>query len=110
MTDMHTRVAREDTKYGTDLDDHDWSEPEPEPEAADRTSLDDHELSVVYTTNPDDSQGYGREKYTVTIRYDDESGAPYVLYAVEYRWKGNYWRDTTDWDWRDVVLEGPSLG
>ena len=32
MTDMDTRVAREDTKYGSDLNDHDWDPDPDEPE------------------------------------------------------------------------------
>lgn len=103
MTDMDTRVAREDTKYGTALDGHDWSEPEPETETVDRTSIKNHEIDVIYTTDPGEKHGYGRERYIATIKYDDdETGDPYVLYVVEHRWKGNYWRDTTDWDWRDI--------
>jgi hypothetical protein len=91
-----------DTKYGDRLEDHDWSGPELEAETTDRTHVKNHEIDVIYVTDPAEDMGYGREKYTATIRYDDETGDPYVLYAVEHRWKGNYWRDTTDWDWRDL--------
>lgn len=97
-----TGTPRSDTKYGDRLKDDQWDEPESEPEAADRTSVTDHEVDVIYHTDPDQTDGYGREKYSATIRYDDETGEPYVLFVVEYRWKGNYWRDVTDWDWRDV--------
>ncbi|UHQ96410.1 hypothetical protein [Natrinema halophilum] len=67
-----------------------------------RTQIKTHEIEVIYTTDPGETRGYGREKYSATIRYDDETGDPFVLFVVEYRWKGNYWRDVTDWDWRDV--------
>lgn len=105
MSGMDSRVAREDTKYGSDLDGHDWSEPEPDVETKERTRIRNHEIEVIYVTDPSEDMGYGREKYKAIIRYDDESGEPYVLNAIGYRWKGNYWRDTTDWDWRD--LPGP---
>ena len=93
---------REDTKYGDRLADHDWSKPEPEAETHDRTTIKNHEIDVIYTVDPGEKLGYGRERYTATVQYDDETGDPYVLYVVEHRWKGNYWRDVTDWDWRDV--------
>jgi len=91
---------RENTKYGDQLEDHDWSKPEPE--TPDRTSVKNHEIDVIYTTEPDETRGYGRQKYTAHIKYDDETGDPYVLYVVKHRWKGNYWRDTTDLDWLDT--------
>lgn len=102
MSDMETRVSRDDTKYGEELDGHDWSESEPDVETQDRTSIKNHEIDVIYVTDPGEDMGYGRGKYTATIRYDDETGEPYVLYVVEHSWKGNYWRDVTDWDWQDV--------
>ncbi|RQG93713.1 hypothetical protein [Natrarchaeobius oligotrophus] len=89
-----------DTKYSVP-DGHWDDDPEPEPEL-ERTRVSDHEIDVIFVTDPGADMGYGREKYTATIRYDDETGEPYVLFAVEHRWKGNYWRDVTDWDWRDV--------
>lgn len=92
-----------DTKYGDMIpDDHDWTDSEHQPENHDRTSISDHEIEAIYVTDPQEKHGYGRERYDAIIRYDDESGEPYVLYVVEYRWKGNYWRDVTDWDWRDI--------
>jgi len=97
-----TGTPRSETKYGDRLEDDQWDDPDSEPEAADRTSVTDHEVDVIYHTDPDQTDGYGREKYSATIRYDDETGEPYVLSVVEHRWKGNYWRDVTDWDWRDV--------
>lgn len=97
-----SNTERSDTKYGDRLEDHEWSEPEPETEAPERTMVKDHEVDVIYVVDPDEDMGYGREKYTATIRYDDETGDPYVLYVVEHRWKGNYWRDTTDWEFQDI--------
>lgn len=81
-------------------DDH-WERDEPEVEADDRMHVENHEIEVVYTTDPDEKYGYGRKKYSVTITYDDERGAE-ALRAITHRWKGNYWRDTLDLDWQDV--------
>ena len=103
VSDDQRATPRSNTKYGDRLADDAWDEPEPEPDGGEpRARVTDHELDVAYDTEPDAEDNYDRERYTVTIRYDDESGEPYVLYAVEHRWKGNYWRDVTDWDWRDV--------
>lgn len=93
---------RSNTKYGDRIADHDWSAPTPEVEAADRVYVDGHEVDVIYITDPGETGGYGRERYTATINYDDETGDPYVLFVVKHRWKGNYWRDSLDMDWRDV--------
>lgn len=100
-SDAERTTPRSETKYGDRVGDA-LDRPAPEPEAADRTSVSDHEIEVIYETDPGRDDGYGREKYSATVRYDDETGAPYVLFVIEHRWKGNYWRDTTDWDWRDV--------
>lgn len=102
-TDSERTLSRSDTKYGDRLDNDQWDEPEPEPDGGDaRARITDHELDVYYDADPDPEDNYDRERYTVAIRYDDETDDPYVLYAVEHRWKGNYWRDVTDWDWQDV--------
>ncbi len=91
-----------DTKYGDRIPDDAWEEDD-EPEGEDSpTSIKNHEVDVVLTTDPDADMGYGRERYTISLTYDDDRDDPVVLYVVEHRWKGNYWRDTTDWDWRDV--------
>lgn len=93
---------RSNTKYGEMIADYDWSKPEP---ADDQNSIPvtvtDHKIDLVFTTDPDETHGYGREKYTVTIKYEDGLD-PEVLYAIKHRWKGNYWRDTHDLDWLDV--------
>lgn len=90
-----------ETKYGDRVPDDAWEEDDDE--AGDSpTSIKNHEIDVVLTTDPDADMGYGRERYTVTLTYDDDGDDPVVLYVVEHRWKGNYWRDTTDWDWRDI--------
>jgi hypothetical protein len=93
---------REETKYGADIADYDWSDPDDEDETGTRTDVKGHELDVIYHTDPGAKGGYGRSKYTAHVRYDDETGDPFVLYVVEHRWKGNYWRDITDLDWRDT--------
>jgi len=89
-----------DTKYGDRIKDHDWSKPKPD--EPDRTRIKNHEIDVIYTTDPQEKHGYGRKRFKATIRYDDETGEPYVLYLIQYRWKGNYWRDVKDLDWRDT--------
>ncbi|AEH39487.1 hypothetical protein [Halopiger xanaduensis] len=95
---------RSNTKYGDQIADHEWTEdgPDDDPDEHERTSIDGHEIDVIYTTDPGETGRYGREKYTATVSYDDETGEPHILYVVKHRWKGNYWRDVTDLDWRDV--------
>lgn len=90
-----------DTKYGGLLAEHEWSDPEAE-KIPERTRVKSHKIVVYYDAEPDPEGNYGREKYTLTISYDNDTGDPYVLHAVEHRWKGNYWRDVTDWDWLDL--------
>jgi len=91
-----------DAKYGDAIPDDHWEEDDGAVEEGSPTTITNHEIDVILTTDPHESGGYGRKKYSCRIRYDEETGEPYVLYVVGYRWKGNYWRDTTDWDWRDV--------
>ena len=95
------RTDRSKTKYGDLIADHEWSEPEPE-ESPERTRIKSHEIEVYYDTEPDPKDNYGRERYTVQVKYGRETDKPHVLYVVEHRWKGNYWRDVTDWDWLDL--------
>lgn len=64
------------------------------------TSIDSHTVDVILTTDPDEEMGYGREKYTTKLVHDDDGLR--VLYCVEHRWKGNFWRDIREWDWCDV--------
>lgn len=91
------------TKYGDRIDDDHWEQDHSEPDQPERTSVKDHTIDVIYVTDPDpDYPGYGREKYTAHLKYDEDLGGPYVLYVVEHRWKGNYWRDVTDWGFEDV--------
>lgn len=93
-------MSRE-TKYS--VPDGHWDEDDESEETPERTQVHSHEIEVYYDTEPDPEDNYGREMYTVTVTCNDDG--PSVLYAVEHRWKGNYWRDVTDWDWRD--LPGP---
>lgn len=102
MSDNQNATTDSSTKYGTMIEDHEWSEPEADVDVEERTSVTNHEIDVIYVTDPGEHNGYGREKYTASVSYDGETDAPFVLRVVEHRWKGNYWRDTTDWDWRDV--------
>lgn len=78
-----------------------YEEKEAEADGGPPVTVDHHEVSVILTTDPTEDMGYGREKYDAIITYGDDRG-PEVLYVVEHRWKGNYWRDTTNWDWQDV--------
>lgn len=83
-------------------DDHEWADEKQQQEPSKLTRVRSHDIEVYHDTEPDPKDNYERERYTLTVSYDDETGDPYVLYAVEHRWKGNYWRDITDWDWRDL--------
>jgi hypothetical protein len=91
---------RSDTKYGEMIADHDWSKPDEEPTPQPRTTIKSHEIDVYHDDEPDPDDNYGRTRYTVQVNHDEDG--PYVLYASGHHWKGNYWRDTTDWDWRDL--------
>lgn len=98
---MPERESRPPTKYGEMIADHEWSEPE-ENEPTPDTRVKSIELDIYHDTEPDPDDNYAVERYTVNISFEKDSGDPFVLYAIEHRWKGNYWRDTTDWDWRDL--------
>lgn len=88
-----------ETKYSVP-DDH-WDEDQQDDERdSQHARVKAHDVEVVLTTDPDADMGYGREKWTARLQHDD--GDVYCLYAVEHRWKGNYWRDVTRWDWCDV--------
>lgn len=101
-TEVLSMTERSTTKYGEGLRDHDWSQPQPDVDHPGRLNVKSHDIEVIYTVDGSKDMGYGREKYKANIKYDDETGEPYVLYVIEYKWKGNYWRDTTDWDFRDI--------
>lgn len=95
-------MTQDNTKYGDRIPDDHWEEDNEQDGGPDRTRVKSHEVDVYHDdeTNPEDN--YSRSRYTVTIKYDNDTGDPYVLYVVKHRWKGNYWRDTTDLDWRDT--------
>jgi len=83
-------------------DDHEWTDQEEvDEDVLDRTSVDTHEVSVIYTVDPNEDMGYGREKYTAHLTHGKDRD-PVALYVLESRWKGNYWREKTEWDWRDI--------
>ena len=92
-----------ETKY-TIPEDH-WAEADrdPETDAHPTQYIDSHEVAVYVddVSNPEDN--YDRTKYTVQITYND--GEPTFLYATAHRWKGNYWRDKVDYDWRETPQE-----
>lgn len=98
--DMASGNEGVDTKY-TIPDDHwDEDEVEEETEAHPTQYIDSHEVNVYVDDEPDPDDNYDRTKYTAHITYRD--GEPSVLYFTTHRWKGNYWRDKTDLDWRDA--------
>ena len=74
-----------------------WEKDEPDYSP---THVHSHKIDVILTTDPTESMGYGREKYTAHLTHDEDG--PTVLYFTEHRWKGNYWRDIRRWDWKDV--------
>lgn len=92
------------TKYEI-ADDHEWAdEKQADDPAESPVSVDSHTVDIIHTTNPDADMGYGRDKYTVHI-VDESSwndGTPYATHAVKHRWKGNFWRETKQVDWRDL--------
>jgi len=91
------------TKYGDMIEDDHWEQDNSEPtEQPDRTTVKRHEIDVIYVTDSDEDMGYGREKYTAHLNYDGDFGGVHVTFVVEHRWKGNYWRDVTDWEFRDI--------
>ena len=77
-----------------------WEPDEPEEADYSPTSIDSHKIDVVLTTDPTETMGYGREKYTATLSHDEDG--PTVLYFIKHRWKGNFWRDIRRLDWLDV--------
>lgn len=82
-------------------DDHWEEDDDQEIEEYSPTSVDSHEVDVILTTDPNEDMGYGREKYTAVITHDEDG--PTVLYFIKHRWKGNFWRDTHELDWKDVT-------
>lgn len=80
-------------------DDHWKEDDEPDPESP--ASINSHKIDVILTTDPTEKHGYGREKYTVHIGHDFDD-SPVAVFAIEHRWKGNYWRDVKQIDWHDV--------
>ena len=86
------------TKYSVP-DDY-WDRKDEPADEYSPTTVDSHNVDVILTTDPTETMGYGREKYTAHIVHDDEGVR--VLYFTKHRWKGNYWRDVRDLDWLDV--------
>jgi len=91
------------SKY--DVPDGHWETDNTKPDKGERTTVNSHEIDVVYEVEPDHDRrdmGYGREKYTAMVSYADDERGVHVLYVVEHRWKGNYWRDVRDWEFSDI--------
>lgn len=81
-------------------DDHEWADEKEQQLDHQPVHVDRHEVDVILTTDPHEKYGYGREKYTAHLSHDEDGAT--CLYFTEHRWKGNFWRETTEWDWQDV--------
>lgn len=84
-------------------DDHEWSDEKQSnnDDTSPRTTTEAVNVDVIHVHDPSEDMGYGRRKYTARLTHDDEDGL-YVLHVIQHRWKGNYWRDVKDLDWRDT--------
>lgn len=90
------------TKYS--IDDDYWTREESTPETkGSPTTVESHTVDVILTVDATKDMGYGREKYSVDISHRN-ADAPVALYAIEHRWKGNFWQRKMEWDWCDVPL------
>lgn len=89
------------TKYGDQIKNHEWKTLEPDEQPTETTTIKNHTIDVIYTFDPTEDMGYGRKKYTAHITYNDNND-PEILYVIEHKWKGNYWRDVTDWNWNEI--------
>lgn len=90
------------TKYSVD-DDY-WTREESTPAKKGRpTTVESHTVDVILTIDPTKDMGYGRKKYTVHI-FHTNADSPVALYAMQHRWKGNFWQKHKQIDWCDVPL------
>lgn len=80
MSDMETRVAREDTKYGDQLSDHDWEPDEPEDEDDGRPPI-EMTSHVVRIDDNRDETGY---EYGVEWMFNVEDGTIVGWYRGHY--------------------------
>jgi hypothetical protein len=94
-----TTTDRSQTKYSIPDDywDRDTEEQAP---CESPTTVDSHDVDVIFTTDPHAAHGYGREKYTAHLVHNDNGAT--VLFFTKHRWAGNFWRETKELDWRDV--------
>lgn len=84
-------------------DDHEWADEQTEDFTESPVTVKSHDVDIIHTIDPTEDYGYGRDKYTVHITNDNErERSPYALYATKHRWKGNFWRETLEVDWRDL--------
>lgn len=88
-----------DTKYGDRIPEDAWVDQEED--VPDRARVKTHTIELYYDDEPGTNDNYQRTKYELRIAYTD-TGEPYALYAISHRWKGNYWRDMLDLDYRDL--------
>lgn len=86
-----------DTKY-TIPDGH-WDD-DVEEESHPTQRIDRHEVHVVCDNKADPDGNYDRTKWTAVVTHGDDG--PTALYFTSHRWKGNYWRDQMDVDFRDA--------
>lgn len=105
MSDDEPITGDSEENWGTEtkytIPDEFWEEDvEEENNAHPTTYIKSHTVDVYVDDEPDPDDNYGRTQYTAHISYDD--GKPVVLYFTTHRWKGNYWRDKMDLDWKDA--------
>lgn len=86
------------TKYSVP-DDH-WDDSDDSTAEFSPVHVDSHTVDVIHTTDPNESMGYGRDRYSAHVTHGDDG--PTVLYFTKHRWKGNYWREHLELDWRDT--------
>lgn len=89
------------TKYQIP-DGHEWADEQTEDFAEQPVPVTSHDVEIIHTTDPTEDMGYGRDKYTVHLAHDDREHTPYAVFATKWRWKGNFWRESLEVDWRDL--------
>lgn len=106
MSEQHAERDHRDgqsTKYSVPDGHWDEDDVQEENDAHPTDYIKSHTVDVYADDEPDPKDNYGRTKYTAHITYRD--GEPSALYVVSHRWKGNFWRDIKDLDWRETPSE-----
>lgn len=68
--------------------DHEWANETQDQTAHQPIRVDAHDVTVILTTEPHETGGYGREKYTGHLVHDDDDTT--ALYFTKHRWKDNF--------------------